>query len=280
MGFPNPFSGQDPAYNATAWSQYETSRTGPITQAHGSSLAFLSLQTITQKWSQIVQTIKSQNARQYLPSVYDDAALLRGYTKQREIIANLHSRTDAAAGEFPMVAFGLAISALQRPLSRGTVTLNPSNKYGNPIVQWNTFQNPVDKQILAEMTRFTRAQWARPQLSKFSPFELSPGTGAQSDDEIMNTLIQQKGLEASFAHMSGSCSMMPQNYGGCVGANLKVYGVNGLSIVDASILPLIPATHLQSTMYAVAEKAADIIKARNLLNILPTLGDLWPFKRW
>ncbi|KAH7384659.1 hypothetical protein BKA66DRAFT_400758, partial [Pyrenochaeta sp. MPI-SDFR-AT-0127] len=268
LAFPNPFSGQDPTYNATAWAEYETSRTGPITQAHGSSLAFLSLQTITDKWSQIVQTIRSQNARQYLPSVYDDSALLRGYTKQRDIIANLHSRTDAAAGEFPMVPFGLAISALQRPLSRGTVTLNPSNKYGNPVVQWNTFQNPVDKQILAEMTRFTRKQWARPELAKFSPFELSPGTGAQSDDEIMNTLIQQKGLEASFAHMSGSCSMMPQNLGGCVGADLRVYGVKGLSVVDASILPLIPATHLQSTMYAVAEKAADIIKARNLLNIL------------
>ncbi|KAJ4371425.1 hypothetical protein N0V83_004642 [Neocucurbitaria cava] len=275
MAFPNPLSGQDPAYNASAWAQYQSNRTGPITQAHGSSLAFLSLQTVSKKSTQIVNAVKSQSARDYLPSVYSDSALLRGFSKQRDIIANLHSRSDAAVGEFPMVAFGLAISSLQRPLSRGTVTLNPSNKYGNPVVQWNTFQNPVDKQILAEMVRYTRQHWARPELSKFSPVELSPGVQAQTDDEIMEGLISQGGLEASFAHMSGSCSMMPENYGGCVSSDLKVYGVNGLTIVDASIIPLIPATHLQATMYAVAEKAADIIKARNVLNILPKLTALW-----
>jgi choline dehydrogenase-like flavoprotein len=84
-----------------------------------------------------------------------------------------------------------------------------------------------------------------------------------TDDEIINDLVRQQSLEASFAHMSGSCSMMPENLGGCVGSDLAVYGVKSLSIVDASIIPLIPATHMQATMYAVAEKAADLIKARN-----------------
>ncbi|KAF1940275.1 alcohol oxidase [Clathrospora elynae] len=263
MAFPNPFSGLDPAYNTTVWAEYQSNKTGPLTQAHGSSLAFLSLQTITNKWDQIVRAVKSQNPRNYLPSIYDDSALLRGFTKQRDIIASLHASTDAAVGEFPMVTFGLAIGALQRPLSRGTVTLNPSDKYGNPVVQWNSLQNPVDKQILVEMVRWVRQHWDRPELAKFSPVELIPGVQAQTDDEIIDNLIQQKALDASFAHMSGSCSMMPESYGGCVSSDLAVYGVEGLSIVDASILPLIPATHLQSTMYAVAEKAADLIKARN-----------------
>ncbi|KAJ4345054.1 hypothetical protein N0V95_005963 [Ascochyta clinopodiicola] len=263
MAFPNPLSGQDPAYNASAWAEYQANRTGSITQAHGSSLAFLSLPSITKKWSSIVRTVRSQRPRDFLPSVYDDEALLKGFARQRDVIANLHSRSDAAVGEFPMVPFGSAVSALQRPLSRGTVTLNPRDRYGNPVVQWNTFQNPVDKQIMAEMVRWTRQHWSRPELSRFSPLELSPGVQAQSDDEIMESLIQQSALQASFAHMSGSCSMMPETLGGCVGSDLKVYGVDHLSIVDASIIPLIPATHLQATMYAVAEKAADLIKARN-----------------
>lgn len=280
LATPNPLSSLDPSSNASAWAEYQSAKTGPITQAHGNSLAFLSLQSVTNNWNQIVQTVKSQRPRDYLPSVYDNSALLRGYTKQRDIIASLHASKDAAVGEIPMVPFGLAISALQRPLSRGTVTLDPSNKYGNPVVQWNTFQNPVDKQILVEMVRWTRKHWARQELAKFSPIELTPGTQAQTDDEIIDDLIQQKGLEASFAHMSGSCAMMPEYLGGCVGSDLAVYGVKGLSIVDASIIPLIPATHLQATMYAVAEKAADLIKARNALNILPTLSNLWPFSRW
>jgi choline dehydrogenase-like flavoprotein len=215
-----------------------------------------------------VQNVKSQNVRDYLPSVYADSSLLRGFTKQRDIIASLHASADAAVGEFPMVPFGLAISALQRPLSRGSVTIDPSNKYGNPVVQFNTLMNPVDRQIIAEMVRWTRKHWTNPELKKFSPAEITPGTQAQTDDEIINDLIQQKALQASFAHMSGSCSMMPESYGGCVGSDLAVYGVKGLSIVDASIIPLIPATHLQATMYAVAEKAADLIKQRNAASIL------------
>jgi choline dehydrogenase-like flavoprotein len=55
--------------------------------------------------------------------------------------------------------------------------------------------------------------------------------------------------------------MLPENYGGVVSSDLLVYGIKRLSIVDASILPLVPAAHLQATMYAVAEKAADLIKA-------------------
>ncbi|RMZ74444.1 choline dehydrogenase [Pyrenophora seminiperda CCB06] len=271
LSFPNPFSGQNPSYNVTAWAEYDDSDSGPLTQAHGSSLAFLSLQTVTDKWSSIVSAVKAQNVRTYLPSVYDDSALLRGFSKQRDIIASLHASPNAAVGEFPMVPFGLAISCLQRPLSRGTITLDPGNKYGNPKVQFNALQNPVDRQILIEMVKWTRNHWALPQLRKFDPFEITPGIQAQTDDEIINSLIQQSALEASFAHMSGSCSMMPESYGGCVGTDLAVYGIKGLSIADASIIPLIPATHLQSTMYAVAERAADLIKQRNGVNIFNPL---------
>lgn len=274
LATPNPLSGLDPAFNASAWAQYNTDRTGPITQAHGSSLAFLSLQTITDKYESIVSSIKRQNARTYLPSVYANSKLLAGFNKQREIIANLHLRTDAAAAEFPMVAFGLAIGILQRPLSRGSITLNPSNKYGVPVVQWNAFQNPLDRQIMVEMVRWLRQHWARPELKRFSPVETVPGAG-ETDDDIINALVQTKSLEASFAHMSGTCAMMPEAYGGVVGADLLVYGVKQLSIVDASIIPLVPATHIQATMYAVAEKAADLIKARNPVSAAPSVFNLF-----
>jgi choline dehydrogenase-like flavoprotein len=260
----NVFSGQDPAYNATAWKDYQTQKTGPLTQAHGSSLAFLSLSSITDRASQIVQTIKAQNILSFVPAIYGkDQNLQRGMLKQRDIIANLHASLNAAVGEIPMTPFGLAISALQRPLSRGSINIDPKNKYGNPVVQFNTFSNPVDRQILVEMVRWTRKHWARKELAMYSPVEISPGAQFQTDDEIINALIQQNGLGASFAHMSGTCSMMPELLGGCVGSDLMVYGTQRLSVVDASIIPLVPATHLQATMYAVAEKAADIIKARN-----------------
>lgn len=55
--------------------------------------------------------------------------------------------------------------------------------------------------------------------------------------------------------------MMPKELGGVVDTKLRVYGVKGLRIVDASIMPIIPKGNPQSTVYAIAEKAADIIKA-------------------
>ena len=60
-------------------------------------------------------------------------------------------------------------------------------------------------------------------------------------------------------HHAGTASMLPQELGGVVDSKLRVYGVEGLRIVDASVMPMIPAAHLQDTVYAVAEMAADFI---------------------
>lgn len=263
---PNPGFTSDPAQNATAWEQYYANRTGPVTQAHGSSLAFLSLQSVTSNYKKIVATIKGQKSVDYLPPIYkNNTNLLRGYEAAKAITAELLSGTKAAAVEFPMNAFGLAISAVQKPLSRGYVALDPTNPTGNPIVQFNTFQNPADKTILIEGINWTRRHWKNSVLARFSPVEVTPGVDAQTDDEIIHAFLEQDAIAATFGHQSGTCSMLPEKYGGCVSSDLSVYGTKKLSIVDASILPLIPATHLQATMYAVAEKAADIIKLRNVL---------------
>ncbi|KAF2795925.1 GMC oxidoreductase [Melanomma pulvis-pyrius CBS 109.77] len=264
QSFPNPLSlSTNATFNASAWEEYQTKKTGVYTYPHGSSLAFLSLPQITSNYKTIVSTLKAQKAANFLPSIYSNKALLKGYEAQRAITAKLLSGNDAAAGEIPMSPFGLAISALQRPSSRGTVYLDPKNKYGSPIVNYNTFQNPVDKDILLAMVRWTRAHWAKKELSVFSPIELAPGVAAQSDDDIIAALVKGGSIAPSFAHPSGSASMLPESSGGVVDSDLLVYGVDNLSIVDASIIPLIPATHLQATMYAIAEKAADLIKSRD-----------------
>ena len=62
-------------------------------------------------------------------------------------------------------------------------------------------------------------------------------------------------------HPLGSASMMARNLGGVVDPQLRVYGTNNVRVVDASVLPMQISGHLTSTLYAIAERAADIIQS-------------------
>ncbi|KAL3419549.1 GMC oxidoreductase [Phlyctema vagabunda] len=266
LSYPNPTSlTTDPAFNISAWQQYTSNKTGPYTQARGNSLAFISLPEVTSTtYEAIVQKVKSLETDSYLPNHYkDNQKLLNGVQAQRNILANLFSREDAAVVEYTVPAIGsYALVGLEKPLSRGLVMLNASDPQGPPVIDFNTFMNPIDKSVFAASVRYQRSIWNRPELAKFSLTELSPGAQYRTDDEIINRLVSLASISPTLAHPSGTCAMMPEDLGGCVSDKLLVYGTSHLSIIDASILPIIPSCHLQATMYGVAEKAADIIKAR------------------
>ena len=87
---------------------------------------------------------------------------------------------------------------------------------------------------------------------------MNPGPAIATDsDEFVQYL---KTTLASACHASSSCAMLPREKGGVVDPALRVYGTRGLRVVDLSVVPLIPAVHTQSVVYALAEQAADIIK--------------------
>ncbi|EAT83082.2 hypothetical protein SNOG_09817 [Parastagonospora nodorum SN15] len=263
--FPNQNSLMTNAtFNASAWEQYVQHKTGPYTYARGNALAFISLPDMTNDTNAIVSSLKGQNAESYLPAVYKgNTKLLKGFARQREAIASIFKRRDAAVTEFPVPADGtFGLVGVEKPLSRGTVYLNASNPTGPPEVTHNAFVNPIDRTIMAIGLRFFRTVWARPELSRFKISETVPGARYTTDKEIYDALLAQASLSPTLAHPAGSCPMMPEHAGGCVNDKLMVYGTQHLSIVDASIIPIIPSCHLQATMYGIGEKAADILKAR------------------
>lgn len=69
-------------------------------------------------------------------------------------------------------------------------------------------------------------------------------------------------LDRSNFHPVGTASMLPRNKGGVVNTDLKVYGTKNVRVIDASVIPFQLCGHLTSTLYAVAEKASDLIKRR------------------
>ncbi|PKS08531.1 hypothetical protein jhhlp_004916 [Lomentospora prolificans] len=260
--FPNPNTiTTNATYNATVWNEYWTNRTGPIAAGSSSRVTLLSLSHSTSAAASIVNRITAQDPRDYLPSSHASGPLLKGFKKQRGILARLFGSQDASASSHPFPGGGLAPAVLLKPLSRGSVTVDPADPHGLPVVQYNTFMNPVDADIAVAMVKRARAFWSKPDISVLQPTEILPGPQHSTDEEILAAL-KSGGLLPTLAHPSGSCSMMPEDLGGCVGSDLRVYGVKALSVVDASIIPLIPGAPLQATVYAVAEKAADIIKSR------------------
>lgn len=251
-------------FNATSRAEYIANKTGPYTQAHGNGAAFLPLTKIApDTYESIVDRYAAQDAVDYLPEAYSSyPALLAGYEAQRKIQIEQYSSTNASMYEFSFQGGGMAITALQKPTSRGTVYISSNNASVEPTIDYHGLQNPIDIDLLLASIRYTRQIYNTSALSIFEPVESAPGAQYQTDEELKERIAAGL-VYPTFAHPASTCAMMPRDMGGVVDSGLQVYGVKKLTIVDASIMPMIPGTHLQATVYAVAEKAADIIKARS-----------------
>lgn len=219
--------------------------------SHVNAAGFIPLKSVNPDYELIISTLKSQNATAYLPETYDET-LIAGFLSQRSIVASQFSASDNGAFEFPFSG-AAAQAALHKPLSRGTVSINTTNPLGDPVIDYGVFTNPVDVANSVAMIKFVRKFYATPSIRSLGPVETFPGANIISDADIENVLRSFL-MYPSFAHPSCTCAMLPLGKGGVVGPDLRVYGTQGLSIADASIIPLIPATHLQATIYAIAEK--------------------------
>lgn len=237
--------------------------TGPLTKAQSSYIGFLSLELITNNSKAILADAEATSASDFLPEVYSgNKALIAGFEAQRDVLIKSIRAGDVAVLELPVSGGGLIPNAMQKPFSRGTVHINATNPTGVPVVLHNSLAHPFDSATIFESLQFTRRLVNSKSVSSLAPVELTPGAHYNEKNATIARLITSGGLSPTFSHPSCSCPMMPRHLGGVVDSELRVYGTNKLSIVDASILPVIPAAHLQATMYSVAEKAADIIKAR------------------
>ncbi|KAK4223093.1 putative GMC oxidoreductase [Podospora fimiseda] len=267
QSFPNPDS---LANNATLYAEscaeYLANKTGPISTVNGNTFISYSPPQVlgSNVTAQAVASrLLAQNPTHFLPSSYSkNTAMLKGFLAQRAILVTRFTSNTSFFTASPFRGNGFSPSPPLKSLSRGEITLNLTHPSALPVVQYNTFQNPIDEENVVAIVRRSRRFWQSPQMDPLGPIvELSPGPQFQTNEEILGELRRNELLFwPSLAHPSGTCAMMPQKLGGCVDSKLRVYEVKGLRVVDASIIPLIIGTSLQPTVYAIAEKAADIIK--------------------
>ena len=226
---------------------------GPRTLALNNAAVFLPLNTIHSSPSSFHSKVASQNPADYLSPNLPDA-VVKGFAAQKDVLSRLYKSPNSAAYESPFGGACGRTFIIQKPLSRGNIHINSSNPLGPPVINFRVFSNPLDVEQAIESIKYTRKYFKSPILAPQGPVETGPGTNvSDSDTAGLENYVHSASGPTSF-HVSGTAAMLPRKLGGVVAPDLKVYGVQGLSVVDASLFPLIPGAHLSATVYAVAEK--------------------------
>ncbi|WQF86348.1 Putative glucose-methanol-choline oxidoreductase, FAD/NAD(P)-binding domain superfamily [Colletotrichum destructivum] len=259
----NPTLMSNETFYNRSWAEYQANRTGPHTHAWGNRVVFTSLQDLDPaNYRSIAEAVGEQEPLLHLPGVYaENPTLVEGFLRQRDVLREQFLDAKAGVMEFTFGGAENIPVVLQKPLSRGTVTINSTDPDPAvaPRVDFNTIANPVDALLLTRAVAKARAFMSSPAVEPLGAVEVMPGPGVTSDAEI-EAAMRDSWLASSFDHPVGTAAMMPREWGGVVDSRLSVYGVEGLWVVDASIMPILPAAHTQATVYAVAEYAADLIK--------------------
>ncbi|KAF8468031.1 alcohol oxidase [Gautieria morchelliformis] len=157
----------------------------------------------------------------------------------------------------PKRTFTTINSVLYAPLSRGRSHIASSDPFALPNVDPNYWGHPVDVAAQVGGIKLARRMLRTPPLDSIFNGEFEPGEQFQTDEEIEGWL---RGVVASDNHEVGTASMLPEELGGVVDTCLKVYGISNVRVADASIIPFPISSHMSSTVYAIGEKAADVIK--------------------
>jgi len=146
--------------------------------------------------------------------------------------------------------------------SRGFMTLRSANPLDPPRIQFNLFQEQSDVDRMIRGIRAARAIYKSAPLNRFHAEELSPGDALQTDAELEKFV---RSVGAITQHPVGTCRMgTERDAGAVVDAELRVRGVQALRVIDASVMPNIPAGNTNAPTIMIAEKGADAIFGRRL----------------
>jgi choline dehydrogenase-like flavoprotein len=142
-----------------------------------------------------------------------------------------------------------------RPQSRGSITLKSRDPRQPPEIDFNLLSAEYDRKVMIDGMRMVRKIFSATAFSSSVTGERHPGADAQSDEAMLEKIRQRLG---TIYHPVGTCKMGTDPMA-VVDSTLKVHGVEGLRVVDASIMPTLISGNTNAPTIAIAEKAADLI---------------------
>jgi choline dehydrogenase len=158
----------------------------------------------------------------------------------------------------PFPAFTASVANL-RPTSRGWVRITSPSPQAHPEIRLNYLSTEDDRRVAADAIRVTRHIVSMPALAKYRPQEFRPGPNVEGDDQLARAAGE---VGTTIFHAVGTCKMGSDETA-VVDARLKVRGLKGLRVADASVMPAITSGNTNSPTLMIAEKAAAMILADN-----------------
>ena len=147
-----------------------------------------------------------------------------------------------------------------RPTSRGHVRIASADAYAAPRITPNYLSTEEDRSTAAAALRLTRKIVSAPALARYAPEEFKPGITFQTDEQLAQAAQH---IGTTIFHPVGTCKMGKQGDAmAVVDSELRVNGVRGLRVVDASVMPFITSGNTNSPTLMIAEKAAQLIVPR------------------
>lgn len=143
-----------------------------------------------------------------------------------------------------------------RPESRGSVHIKSGTPGEKPSIRPNYLSAPADRRVAVEAIRLTRRIVNQPAMAQFSPEEFKPGPSIVSDDDLASAAGD---IATTIFHPVGTAKMGSDDTS-VVDDRLRVHGIQGLRVVDASVMPTITSGNTNSPVIMIAEKAADMIR--------------------
>lgn len=265
---------QDPKAAEAAVAEYMSNKTGPMTSAALTSFAFMpivdfltpddagpaALKDLLDKHLHDTPT----DHHNFICSILQDPTETSGSFFMAPIYANLDtdpinpSPTGQVIPEGNYITLG---ASLLHPFSCGWTHISSPSAHSPPLINPAYFSHALDAELFAYHVLFLETIASTAPLASF----LKPSgrrtpavpTRLTSLDAAKEFLRQST---ISNWHPTSSCSMLPREKGGVVDPRLRVYGTKNLRVVDASVMPIVPRGNPQSSVYAIAERAVDLIR--------------------
>jgi choline dehydrogenase len=148
----------------------------------------------------------------------------------------------------------------QRPESRGYVRARSADPFDAPIIQTNYLTAELDRRVIVAGMKLARRLLKSAPLAPYYAYEDFPGEGVQSDDEFLAAATQRG---TTTFHPGCTCRMGPADAPwAVVDDQLRVHGLQGLRVIDASVMPRMISANLNASTLMIADKASDIVRGR------------------